>query len=130
MSLKCVKTIALATAIAASAGLVFTTAADAHVYRRCGSHYGWSKGWHRHHHHHWGYMRRAVYGYAAPVAYGYGAPAAYGYGGSCCGGCGTYGYAGATYAASPYGAYGYAGDGGLFGLGVGGGMFGLGLGPF
>lgn len=124
MILKSLKTIALATAIVAGAGLTFASVAEAHAYRHYGWHYGWHKGWHRHAHVHY---RRVVYGYAAPVAYGYG------------GGCGTYGYAGDMYAApatygyagAPCDAYGYGGyNGGLFGLGWGGGLFGLGLGPF
>lgn len=125
MVLKSIKTIALATAIVASAGLGFATVAEAHGVRHYGWHSGWHKDWHRHARAHYG---RAVYGYAAPATYGYG------------GGCGTYGYAGdmyaapatygyAGYGAAPCDAYGYGG-GGLFGLGWGGGLFGLGLGPF
>ncbi|GLI94506.1 hypothetical protein [Methylocystis echinoides] len=125
MSLKRIKTIALATAVLASAGIGMAGSADAHVYRHYGWHSGWHVGWHRHAHwRHYGFARHAVYGYAAPAAvygsagcgcpsatYGYAAPAVYG-GGGCC--AGDY--------------YGYGG--GLFGLGFpGGGLLGLGLGP-
>lgn len=124
MSLKRIKTLALATAIIASAGIGFTGYAQAHV-----RHYGWHSGWHKDWHRHAHQWRRMHYGFAAPVAsYGCGAPAVYGsaapafYGaaGPSCGCCG----AGAGY-------YGYGGDAGLFGLGFpGGGLLGLGLGPF
>ncbi len=70
MSLKHIKTLALATAIITVAGISFTTGADAHVRRHVGWHSGGHYDWHNQNIHwrrHYGFAPRAVYGYAAPA---------------------------------------------------------------
>jgi hypothetical protein len=133
MALKHMKTLIMATAIAA-AGVGFAGSAEAH--QRTTRHHGWHSGWHKDWHSHVAHRGHAArmartyatpvrrYGYAAPVGrYGYSAPAAYGMGG--------YGYSAAPGAWNCPGTYGYGGyGGGLMGMGFGGtpGLFGLGLG--
>jgi len=123
MNSKRIRTLALATAVMAGAGIGFSGYAEAHPYRHVGWHGGWHRDWHNssvHWRRHYGFARPVTFGYARPAAvYGYAAPAAYGAAASSCDcfGPGNYGYGG------------YA-DGGLFGMGFdGGGLFGLGLGP-
>lgn len=67
MSSKCIKTLALATAIAICTGVGFSSLAQAHY--RANRHYGWHSGWHNDWHAHRGSAR---YGYARPALYAHG----------------------------------------------------------